>query len=88
MRPRRLSKTLRQATHRRRSAFYVLGQANEPDEEFVDPFSKRHDETVVNLLRRLGRPRHPADPHQFDLFAPTRHAPPDDARAYQPRRLS
>jgi hypothetical protein len=88
MRPRRLLKTLRQATLRRRSAFYVLGQASEPDEEFVDPFSKRHDETVLSLIRRqaLGRPT--ADPDQLELWIAARAATGEPAFPVQPRRLS
>lgn len=68
MRPRRLQKTLRQATLRRRAAFYVLVQGYEPDEEFVDPASKRHDETLANLLRRPLHPRHAPDPSQLELW--------------------
>jgi len=90
MRPRRLHKTLRQATLRRRAAFYVLAQANEPDEELVDPSSKRYEETLLSLLRRPAHPRgaHVSDPDQLDLWVPAarpRLADPD--RPYQPRRL-
>ena len=90
MRPRRLHKTLRQATLRRRSAFYVLAQANEPDVELVDPSSKRYEETLLSLLRRPAHARATPlpDPDQLDLWAPTpRPRPVDPTRPYQPRRM-
>jgi hypothetical protein len=61
-------KTLRQATLRRRSAFYVLLQGHEPEEEFVDPASARHDETLADLLRRPTRSARAHDPNQLDLW--------------------
>ena len=67
MRPRRLRKTLRQATLRRRAAFYTLLQAHEPDEDFVDPYSAHHDETLAALLRPHGV-RHWVDPSQLELW--------------------
>jgi hypothetical protein len=67
MRQRRLRKTLKQATLRRRAAFYTLVQAHEPDEDFVDPYSAHHDETLAALLRpRDGRRW--LDPSQLDLW--------------------
>jgi hypothetical protein len=68
MRPRRLRKTVKQTILRRRSAFYTLGQAQEPAEDFVDPHSNRHDETLAALMRpHLGRRW--LDPDQLDLWA-------------------
>jgi len=69
MRPRRLRKTAKQTVLRRRSAFYTLLQAHEPDEDFVDPHSARHDETLAALLRipYLPRSRPWRDPLQLEL---------------------
>ena len=69
MRPRRLRKTAKQTVLRRRSAFYTLVQAQEPDEDFVDPHSARHDETLAALLRLPLGPygRRWVDPMQLEL---------------------
>jgi hypothetical protein len=69
MRPRRLRKTSKQTVLRRRSAFYTLAQAHEPDEDFVDPHSARHDETLAALLRipYQSRGRAWRDPLQLEL---------------------
>lgn len=69
MRPRRLRKTVKQTILRRRAAFYTLVQAQEPDEDFVDPHSKRYDETLAELLR-APRGRGWMDPMQLDLWRP------------------
>jgi hypothetical protein len=66
MRPRRLRKTTKQTVLRRRSAFYTLVQAHEPDEDFVDPHSARHDETLAALLR-IPHSRRWLDPLQLEL---------------------
>jgi len=66
MRPRRLRKTVKQNVLRRRAAFYTLGQAHEPDEDFVDPHSARHDETLAALLR-TSHGRRWVDPLQLEL---------------------
>ena len=81
---------MRQATLRRRSAFYILTQANEPDEDFLDPSSKRHDETLLSLLRRAAHMRPARDPDQLELWAPAPRPPIDEAAlsAFQPRRSS
>jgi len=69
MRPRRLRKTVKQNVLRRRAAFYTLGQAHEPDEDFVDPHSARHDETLAALLR-TPHGRRWIDPLQLELGVP------------------
>lgn len=66
MRSRRLRKTAQQTVLRRRSAFYTLGQAHEPEEDFVDPYSARHDETLAALLRPATT-RAWLDPMQLEL---------------------
>ena len=83
MRPSRLRKTLRQTTRRRRSAFYVLSQAHEPDEEFVDPYARRYEETVA-ALHRVAHTRHWVDATQLELWtvADTRGTP----STYMPRK--
>lgn len=67
MRPRRLRKTVKQTVLRRRAAFYTLVQAQEPDEDFVDPHSRRYDETLAALMRPYQGHRW-ADPMQLDLW--------------------
>jgi hypothetical protein len=57
---------LKQATLRRRAAFFTLAQSQEPEEDFVDPASHRHDEIVAALLRpSTARGWH--DPRQLEL---------------------
>ena len=69
MRPRRLRKTVKQTILRRRSAFYTLLQAHEPaEDDLVDPFSDRHDETLAALLRPHAGRRW-LDPDQLELWA-------------------
>jgi hypothetical protein len=84
MRPPRLRKTLRQTTRRRRSAFYVLSQAHEPDEDFIDPYARRHDETLASLLR-VAHSRRWVDPTQLELWAEPRPAAPT---SFVSRRMS
>jgi hypothetical protein len=84
MRPNRQRKTLRQTTRRRRSAFYTLIQAQEPDEDFVDPFAERYEETLASLLR-AERSRRWVDPDQFDLWSADARVTPT---SFVPRRMS
>ena len=84
MRPPRLRKMLRQTTRRRRSAFYTLIQAHEPDEEFVDPYARRYEETVA-ALHRAAHTRRWLDPTQLELWTEPRPATPT---SFVPRRMS
>ena len=60
MRPRRLRKSTKAATLRRRAAFYVLVQGQEPDEHFVDPAARQYDEMLAALP--------PLPPHRAARF--------------------